>query len=60
MTGAIDALERSAQTTAALADSAAKDPGTMQAAVKAQADAQVASDAAMTAYGLTDCVFGTA
>jgi len=60
VTGAIDALERSAQTTAALADVAAKDPTTMQAAVKAQADAQVASDAAMTAYGLTDCVFGSA
>jgi hypothetical protein len=60
VTGAIDALERSAQATEALADSATKDPATMQAAVNAQADAQVASDAAMTAYGLSDCVFGSA
>lgn len=55
---AIDALARAGAATGALADAAAKDDQlAVTQAVSAQADAQEASDRAMAAYGLTDCVF---
>lgn len=55
---AIDALDAAGDATGALADASGRDDQlAVTQAVSAQTEAQEASDRAMAAYGLTDCVF---
>ncbi len=57
---ALDALAESGAAAASVADvpGDTANQATVSSVLKVQADAQKASDAAMSAYGLNDCVFG--